>query len=495
MKLSAIVKDSIYVPPEWDRDVNDIHADSRDVNNGDLFIARAGSAAHGAAYIARAIEAGASVIIEEGADCFRCEAGGVPVYPAENIKTKLPQWLANRYSSVAEMTLYAVTGTNGKSSVTQFIAQLANALGKQCGVVGTLGNGIWPELQATRNTTPDICVVYRMLNEFAEAGADAAALEVSSHGLDQGRVAGLNFDVAVLTNLTQDHLDYHGDMESYFAAKAALFTTGVAKAAVICTDDSYGQRLQAMSGVPANCFSLAAARTEEQIGNQADISYRNIELTDQGLTAELNTPWGSSNLTVPLMGDFNIANVAAAISALSLMGLSFNKLVAAAGNLQSVEGRMALYTCEGKAKAVVDFAHTPDALENVIRALNSQTEELSVVFGCGGDRDRTKRSLMADAAGGAKNIWVADDNPRTESADQIFADIQQSSVASRFIFEHDRAVAITAAVAATPSDGVVLVAGKGHENYQEINGVKHSYSDAAVLESLGYRRAGGGHVA
>jgi len=487
MKLSAIVKNSIYVPPEWDRDVNDIHADSRDIKKGDLFIARSGSAAHGSDYVARAIEAGASVIIEEGADCFRCEAGGVPVYPADNIKSVLPQWLANRYSSVCDLSLYAVTGTNGKSSVTQFIAQLANALGKKCGVVGTLGNGIWPELHATRNTTPDICVVYRMLNEFAEAGAEAAALEVSSHGLDQGRVAGLNFDVAILTNLTQDHLDYHGDMESYFAAKAALFTTGMAKAAVISTHDVYGQRLLSMPGVPETCLSLAS--------EQGDILYRNIDLAEEGLTAELNTPWGKGNLNVPLMGDFNVANVAAAISALSLTGVAFNELLSAAKNLQSVEGRMALYTCEGKAKAVIDFAHTPDALENVIRAVSTQATELSVVFGCGGDRDRSKRSLMADAAASAKNVWVADDNPRTESSEQIFADIKKSPAATRFIFEHDRTAAITAAVAATSASGIVLVAGKGHENYQEINGVKHNYSDAAVLESLGYRRAGGSHVA
>ena len=488
MKLSQIVATDMFLPPEWDRDVNHIVTDSRDVAAGDLFIARAGSGEHGEKYIDAALAAGAAAVVADGDMAFRCATGGVPVFTTPGVRAALSQWLSRRYRNAADVQLIGVTGTNGKSSVTQYCAQLLAAMNSACGVIGTLGNGLWPDLQPTRNTTPDICLSYRLLDELGVQGAAAAALEVSSHGLHQGRVAGLQFAVAVLTNVTQDHLDYHGDMEAYFAAKAQLFTSGIAASAVINIDDSYGRRLWNSEARPEHAISVGRS-------DGAMLRYSDVQFTAQGMTAVLNSPWGSLSLNVGLIGEFNIANTVAAIAALTMLGHDFSALVKAAGKLQPVAGRMELYIAPEKPLAVIDFAHTPDALSNVIAAVGNAGREVTVVFGCGGDRDRSKRPLMVQAVANAMRVWVADDNPRTENPEQIFADIRQAEASRNFTFEHERSAAISAAVAATPQDGIVVIAGKGHETYQEILGVRHSYSDDSALRALGYRKAGGDHVA
>lgn len=488
MRLSAVVGQDMTIPPEWDRDVQHIRIDSRDVATGDLFIARKGSAGHGADYISQAIAQGAVAILEEGGDVFRCEfpqgSAPVPVFGIESLGQHLSGWLATRYHRVRDSQLFAVTGTNGKSSVTQFIAQLAARCEAACGVVGTLGNGVWPALEATRNTTPDITVTYRLLDTFIDAGAAMAALEVSSHGLDQGRVDGLHFDTAVLTNLTQDHLDYHGDMDSYYGAKARLFTEGRAQAALINIDDEYGRRLVNEAGLPETVLTFG-------VSDDADICVQDAALNSVGQRAWLTTPWGEGELIIPMLAPFNLVNMAAAIGVLAQQGFNLNDLLAHAQHVMPVAGRMALYTRENSAKAVIDFAHTPDALANVVAALRTENIPLTCVFGCGGERDRAKRPLMAEAAAQADQVWVTDDNPRSESPEQITNDICQFSGAVDFRFERDRQAAITAAIEATSANGIVLVAGKGHENTQEIAGVKHSYSDEAVLLSLGYQAAGG----
>jgi UDP-N-acetylmuramoyl-L-alanyl-D-glutamate--2,6-diaminopimelate ligase len=489
MKISEMTAGTMFMPPEWDREFNHIHSDSRDIRPGDLFVARKGHASHGQEYISAAIDAGAVAVFSENAEMFRCESGNVPVFPVTDLEQQLPVWLQKRYPGFSSLTLYGVTGTNGKSSVTQFIAQLAAASGKRCGVVGTLGNGFFPDFEETKNTTPDICVVYRLLDQFFEAGAGCAALEVSSHGLHQGRVAGLVFDVAVLTNITQDHLDYHGDMANYFAAKAALFDKEKTKSAVINIDDEYGSRLLNMPDLCGHYLTLSSLKN-----NRADVLFDKIVATENGMKAELHTPWGTDDVYLPLLGEFNVANLAAAVTALAVTGEDFNKLLVKAETLQPVAGRMALYTKPGACKAVVDFAHTPDAIAVAINSLTPLSKSISLVFGCGGDRDRTKRPLMASAAALADKVWLTDDNPRTESAEQIFNDVSDSPDASDFTYIHDRASAITAAIEATPEDGVLMIAGKGHENYQDIMGVKQKYSDEAVLLSLGYQRAGGGYA-
>ena len=487
MKLSQIVGDALYIPPEWDRDVAHLITDSRDVQSGDLFIARAGLSQHGSAFIDAAVAAGAAAVIAEGEAPFRCAANGVPVFGIEAVSKHLVSWLQSRYPLALEARLVGVTGTNGKSSVTQYVAQLLDSAGEKCAVIGTLGNGIWPELAPTRNTSPDICVTYRLLHDMQAQGARYAALEVSSHALEQGRVDGLSFAVAVLTNITQDHLDYHGTMEAYFQAKAKLFRGDRTAAAVINTDDEWGQRLWGYPGRPVNAVSLGQ--------NDADVLYHSLHATAEGMKATLDSRWGRAELSLSLAGDFNVANAAAAISVLVLLGFDYDAVTLAAAELRPVAGRMELYVAAGQPAAVVDYAHTPDALDNVIAALQHDDTPVTLVFGCGGDRDRSKRPLMADAASAAAQVWVTDDNPRNEDPEQIFADIRQSQYADEFEFLHDRAEAIRAALNGTPQQGVLLIAGKGHEDYMDIRGVRHPYSDEAVLRQLGYQKAGGAHAA
>jgi UDP-N-acetylmuramoyl-L-alanyl-D-glutamate--2,6-diaminopimelate ligase len=474
MKLSQIVAPELFIPPEWDRDVNHLVVDSRDVSAGDVFIARAGSQQHGSEYLDMAAERGAACALQEGGPVFALHQQ-LPVFGVETL-TALPQWLQRCYTRASAVALLAVTGTNGKSSVTQYIAQLSQQLQQPCGVLGTLGNGVWPELQPTRNTTPDLSVIMRSLDAMA-SDASLAAMEVSSHGLDQGRVQGLAFDVAVMTNLTQDHLDYHGDMDSYFAAKQRLFTEFDLQAAVIGVDDDYGRQLAKAD--------LSCQRIVTVGRNDADVSYQ-IQPCDNGMQARVQSPWGTSELWLPLAGEFNVSNALLAMTALAVRGADWQALVAAAAQLQPVAGRMERYRDPQGREAIIDFAHTPEALATVLQAVSGQFNKLSLVFGCGGDRDRGKRPLMAAAAAQADCVWLTDDNPRFEDPAQIFTDVLSEPKAHSFIQQHDRRLAISDAIARLlPGDGVII-AGKGHEPYQDIQGTQHPYSDAEVLRQLGF---------
>ena len=484
MNISDLIAGDFFMPPEWDRAFNHIVIDSRDVQPGDLFVARRGHNAHGEQHISDAVERGAVAVLAEGDQGFRCEwtaeGDSVPVFIQPEVATHLTAWLHRRYPLDA-MHLIAVTGTNGKSSVTQYIAQLASACDESCGVLGTLGNGRWPDLKPTRNTTPDLTVILQNLNALQQQQVNLVAMEVSSHGLAQQRVAGLNFDVAILTNLTQDHLDYHGTMADYFAAKRRLFTDYGVRKAVINIDDKYGCRLAADADVAADIITFGHS-------SEADVQYRALSMAADGMTAQLTSPWGEAEFRLPLIGEFNLANAVAAVCALAAHGMDFQTLISALPTLHPVAGRMELYVKDNSPLAVVDFAHTPDALINVLQALKPWQRQITCVFGCGGDRDRAKRPLMAEAAvQHADQVWLTDDNPRTEDPQQIFADALAGS--KDIAQQHDRKTAIAEAIANTNPDGIVLIAGKGHENYQEINGVKLPYSDASVLAALGYQAA------
>lgn len=476
MKLSELVGPELFVPPEWDREVKHLLVDSRDVAAGDVFIARQGSSGHGQDYVQAAIKQGAvAVIVEQGA-AFQC-IDGVPVFGIGHLQA-LPEWLQRRYPEVQQVDLIGVTGTNGKSSVSHYIAQLSTLLHKPCAVLGTLGNGVWPDLVASRNTTADLSVIMRGLAELSHS-ASLAAMEVSSHGLDQGRVAGLSFDVAIMTNLTQDHLDYHGDMQSYFQAKQRLFTDYAVNTAVICVDDDYGRRL---------ADSPLAANKVVTVGRSgADVCFE-ILPRDSGMAAMVRSPWGDAELWLPLAGDFNVSNALLAMVALASRGYDWRQLVHAARQLQPVSGRMERYRDAAGREAIIDFAHTPEALVTVLNASRGQFKRLLLVFGCGGDRDRSKRAPMARAAAtGADQVWLTDDNPRFEDPQQIFADVLQEPAAQPFIQQHDRRAAITAAIAELEQGDGVIIAGKGHEPYQDICGEKRPYSDAEVLAELGFK--------
>mgnify|MGYP001367918569 CR=1 FL=1 len=487
MALSRIVGQDLFVPPEWDRICRHLVLDSRDVNAGDLFVARAGSQARGQDYIAAALAAGAVAVLEEGEFGFRCEVGGVPVFSVPDLSARLSGWLLRRYATALELPLLAVTGTNGKSSTVQYVAQLLSVLGKGCGVIGTTGNGVWPRLEPTRNTTPDLATTLRMLETMQEQGAMLAAMEVSSHGLDQGRVAGLSFAVAAITNITQDHLDYHGTMEAYEAAKWRLFSDYPLGQAILNIDDPRIAAMLAAVGTSVPGLTLSCHQA-------ADIMIREPSFSSGCMAARLLTPWGEAVVTVPLIGGFNLVNAVMAIAMLAAAGLDFDALVAAAATLRPVDGRMELYVRDGSPSVVVDFAHTPDALTTVMDALRPWNRPVTLVFGCGGERDRGKRPLMTLAALAADQVWLTDDNPRREDPDQIWADALAVDGSERVQREHDRRLAIRSALVATAADGLLVIAGKGHENYQEIAGVRHPYRDADVLQELGYQRAGGGHV-
>lgn len=487
MKLSALVQNLFFLPPEWDRDFQQLASDSRDIQAGDVFLALPGLHGHGEEFINKAIEQGAVAVLAAGESAFRCvftDAGqSVPIFYAPEIASAWRELLLRRYP--VDMTLYAVTGTNGKSSVSQYIAQLYELCGTPCGVLGTLGNGRVHALKPTRNTTPDFTVLVRELNYLHEQGVNFAALEVSSHGLQQGRVTGLNFKAGVFTNLSQDHLDYHHNMADYFAAKRRLFTEFDLPLAVINIDDEYGQALAQDPQIRAQKITYGAHI-------DAQVRFQLLALDTRGMHAELRTPWGVGQLTLPLIGEFNLANACAAIAVLAAQGLDFSLLCEQARKLKPVAGRMELYVKDQAPMAVVDFAHTPAALSNVLGALKPWQRHLTTVFGCGGDRDRSKRPLMLEAVLAlSDSLIVTDDNPRTENPEQIFADIMQNHLG--IACEHNRRQAITLAIKQTPAEGIVLIAGKGHEDYQDIQGVKHPYSDAQVLAELGYQPLGVSH--
>lgn len=489
MKLSQLIANDFYLPLEWDREFEHIVTDTRQLKKGDLFIARQGLAEHGSQYIDQAIEKGAVAVLAEGEMGFESKESPffprVPVFYAEEVATHLPQWLARRYP-LADMSLIAVTGTNGKSSVSQYIAQLSSASQQACAVLGTLGNGIWPELQETTNTTADLAVIRRHLSDYQEQKVALAALEVSSHGLQQNRVAGLSFSTAVMTNLSQDHLDYHGTMEAYLAAKKQLFTDYNIQHALINVDDEYGKQLAQDQAIQVPVVTYGSCK-------EADVRYQLLAFDKDGLHAEVRSPWGNAMLVLPLMGEFNVANAVAAIAALTLQGFDFEQLCQQAGQLRPVAGRMELYQRANSPLVVIDFAHTPDALANVLLALKPWQRQLTTVFGCGGDRDRSKRPLMMQTALEHSDcVWLTDDNVRFEDPQQIFADALTGGFTEHQ--EHDRARAIAAAISAAAADGIVLVAGKGHEGYQDIQGTKHAYSDKATLLALGYSAVGGMHA-
>ncbi len=474
-------------------EIRHLVTDSRDLHVGDAFIALPGATMDGRQFVQSALGQGAAVVLI-GGDTFSvqpvsqgddpvCADGWVVAVP--DIGACLIHWLKCRYVAAQTVALIAVTGTNGKSSVTQYIAQLATDLGTPCGVIGTLGNGVWPQLNPTRNTTPGLPIVYRALDDMARQGVTLAAVEVSSHGLDQGRVAGFQFDVAVLTNLTQDHLDYHGTMAHYAATKKRLFTDYDVKTALINIDDRYGQTL-VDDGLPGNVLTFAQ-------GDHVSASLRWTagRLASSGMTGQLASPWGSEPLQVSLVGQFNLSNVTAAIGSLASMGLPFSGLVDSARRLRPVNGRMELYVHDSLPAVVVDFAHTPDALDNVLGALSALGSSISLVYGCGGDRDRTKRPLMTRIAlAYADSVWLTDDNPRYEDPEQIWQDALDVDGSDTIHRVHDRADALREAIRQADFGSLVVVTGKGHEDYQEINGEKLPHSDPLTLRELGYSPVG-----
>lgn len=483
-----------------------ITADSRQVQAGSLFLAYPGARSDGRDYIAQAIQSGATAVVWERQLDGKSDFVWNPDWQVSNIgvaglKHQVGQIAAEYYQHPSDkLTMIGVTGTNGKTSVSQWIAQCLTLLGKKSAVLGTIGNGILAAdagnqpntLAEASNTTPDAILLQGMLAGFVQQQADAVVMEVSSHGLDQRRVNGVRFDIAVLTNLSRDHLDYHETMEDYAAAKQKLFEWEGLSVAVLNIDDAFGQAL--VSSFQASSHkNQAKSCVTYGLQGAADISASNLQLHQQGLSMLVTTRQGTAELTAPVLGRFNAYNVLAVLATLLALDISLPDALAAIAQIKPVTGRMQQFGGGELPLVVVDYAHTPDALEKVLSTLKEQIQheplpasqrqaKLVCVFGCGGDRDAGKRPLMGCVASQlADAVIVTSDNPRSEAPAAIIHDIV-SGMTTGFLIEPDRAAAIRKAVQSANRGDIVLVAGKGHENYQEISGVKTPFSDAQVAQ-------------
>ncbi|MGN2254495.1 UDP-N-acetylmuramoyl-L-alanyl-D-glutamate--2,6-diaminopimelate ligase [Frateuria sp. GZRe12] len=452
--------------------------DSRQVRPGEAFIALNGTRTHGIAFAAEAVARGAALVLAE-APTVAGFTPGVPVLWIEHLHARLGEIAARFYDHPSRaLRIVGVTGTNGKTSTVQMITQALSRLGHTAASIGTLGAGLFGALDDGERTTPDAISVQRLLARFRDQGATHVAMEVSSHALEQGRVGAVDFEVAAFTNLTRDHLDYHGTMEAYGAAKARLFAWPGLKAAAINVDDAFGHTLA--DRLPAGVRVLRTS-----IVGGADVGARAIATSAEGLAFELVTPWGAHAIRSPLLGRFNVANLLAVVACLGALGEPFARVVEAVQTLVPVNGRMNRLGGDGRRPlVVVDYAHTPDALEQALTALRAHCAgRLICVFGCGGERDAGKRPQMGEIAERLADVAiVTDDNPRGEDGDAIVAQIRAGMQRPAAI-ERDRAAAIGTAIARAGADDVVLIAGKGHETYQEGAAGKRPFDDLAVARA------------
>jgi UDP-N-acetylmuramoyl-L-alanyl-D-glutamate--2,6-diaminopimelate ligase len=453
--------------------------DSRALAPGDAFLALAGARTHGLQHAASAAAAGASVVlfeppVPEGLDA---PAGAVAV---PRLRARQAE-LANRFYGEPShaLAVTGVTGTNGKTSFVQLLAQALTLRGAVAGSIGTLGAGLHGQLAAGERTTPDVIAVHRVLASLRDAGATHVAMEVSSHALDQGRVDGVAFRVAVFTNLTRDHLDYHVTMAAYGEAKAKLFSWPSLQAVVVNLDDPFGPGLMA-AATPAARRIGVSSRGHAQAGLQAQY----VALTPGGLNLDLVEDGRRYEVRSPLLGRFNVDNLLAVAGALRALDVPLAEVAALLPRLAPVDGRMNRVGGEGgQPLVVVDYAHTPDALQQALSSLREHTPgRLTCVFGCGGERDVGKRRQMAAIAqAGADRVIVTDDNPRHEDGDAIVADILAGFTRRDAVqVQRNRAAAIALALDGAGAGDVVLVAGKGHEAYQDIAGIRHPFNDLQV---------------
>jgi UDP-N-acetylmuramoyl-L-alanyl-D-glutamate--2,6-diaminopimelate ligase len=490
LTLSALLQGIIELKPEADLSITGMSLDSREIQPGDLFLACAGLNHDGASFIDAAINNGAVAVLWETQPgiqaiplTYRPTATGktVPVIAIPNLSEQAGI-LADRFYGQPSRALFicGVTGTNGKTSVSQFLAHTQNA-DAPAGIIGTLGHGLYQHLEAGRHTTPDAVTVHRWLAELREQGAASVAMEVSSHALDQGRVNGVLFDCAVFTNLSRDHLDYHGDMRSYAAAKAGLFKVPGLRYAVINSDDPTGRELLASlpNTLKALCYGLEAE-------HQPDVLGKCLSLSSDGVEVEVLTSQGKGRFHSRLLGRFNISNLLAVLAVLLLSGIPLQGALARLATVKPVAGRMETFGGGAKPLVIIDYAHTPDALEQVLKALREHCQgRLWCVFGCGGDRDAGKRPLMgAIAESLADDVILTNDNPRSEDPEQILAEIKHGIANPKSLHtEADRRQAIALAIMQAKPGDVVLIAGKGHETWQQIGEAKLPFSDIDEVKS------------
>ncbi|MDD5271561.1 MAG: UDP-N-acetylmuramoyl-L-alanyl-D-glutamate--2,6-diaminopimelate ligase [Methylovulum sp.] len=483
MNLHALLDGLVPAPPPelailW---VNGLALDSRQIRPGDTFIALNGSQQHGLSHAGQAIAQGAPLILYDPAGngaALATTITAVPTLAIDGLSDNLGQLAARFYGQPSQkMAVIGITGTNGKTSCSQFLAQTLDA----CGIIGTLGWGEWGQLAKTANTTPDALAVQQLLANLQSQGKQAVAMEVSSHGLAQGRINGVNFKGVVFTNLTHDHLDYHGTMEAYLEAKLLLLKQPGLEFVVINLDAEGSGRM--LAETPASAVIWGVSRHGKTLAKGETLQVSNSYAHADGL--ELTVAWRSVRETIkaPLYGDFNVENVLLVLAAMLAMGEPFGLAIEKLARLQAICGRMECFGGTQQPLVFVDYAHTPDALDKVLRSARKHCQgALWVVFGCGGNRDSGKRPLMGACAGQrADYVIVTDDNPRFEDSASIVKDILAGCDASKTEVLANREQAIHSAIARASEEDCIVVAGKGHEDYQDIQGVKYPFSDQQIV--------------
>ncbi|MCB1924277.1 MAG: UDP-N-acetylmuramoyl-L-alanyl-D-glutamate--2,6-diaminopimelate ligase [Gammaproteobacteria bacterium] len=476
---------------EWARHcaVNAVALDSRELSHDGLWLALQGTRGHALEHFDEARKRGAVAVLAEPAgnwdrDRIAALAGDVPVIAVPGLRRQAGEIAARFFGQAAQaMRIVGITGTNGKTSVASFLAQ-ALSTRVPTAMLGTVGNGFPGELEPSTHTTLDAVNLHATFERLFARGARAVAMEVSSHALDQERVAGVPFHTAVFTNLTRDHQDYHGSMQAYADAKKRLFRVPGLSVAVINTDDAVGARLA--SEVRPRVFTVCVGSGSEVVR----LGDRYVHLVDivsraDGLRVRFESSWGAGELQTHLLGRFNAMNLCLALAVLLAWDMPATAALQTLARVQAVAGRMMTFVAPHRPRVVVDYAHTPDALEQALSALRGHVAgRLVCVFGCGGDRDRGKRPQMGEVARRlADEIVITDDNPRNEDPRQIVADVLSGMDGRENVrIEHDRAVAIQSSIADAGPDDLVLVAGKGHEDYQESAGQRRAFSDIEQVQ-------------
>ena len=491
--LSELLSGLLDVPSAQDRRIDGITQDSRQVQPGWLFMAVPGISRDGRAYIADAVARGATAVVLEAGGGVIIPDSPVPIFKLRNLRMCVGV-IADRFfdSPSRRLFIIGVTGTNGKTTCTQLLAQVLDQASARCGLIGTLGNGFPDALQAGSHTTPDAVRLHELLADFVRAGATHVCMEVSSHALEQGRVEGVRFSGAIFTNLTRDHLDYHGDMAAYAAAKARLFDFDGMRFAVINNGDAFGQALIGKLAGRVKTLSFGF--------EQGEVRALTVRPLPSGLELKVITATGLVHLHSRLLGRFNAENLLAVLAALVAMDLDLAEVSARLEQIKPIAGRMERFGGGTHLPlVVVDYAHTPDALEKVLSALREHARgKLWCVFGCGGDRDRGKRPMMGKLAETlADVVVVTSDNPRHEPPEQIIADIVagmtpahspgklgKNPLNEKVKIMPDRAEAIRFALAQAQADDIVLLAGKGHEDYQQIGDRRLPFSDRRFVRDL-----------
>lgn len=491
MLMSVLMNGVADVLPEDDREIGSIQIDSRLIGESDLFVAMPGTISHGISYLAEVVDAGASCVV------FDKEAGVEFQDLLNKYQEQVVLISVNSINEVAgiiidrfydhpscQMQVVGITGTDGKTSVSRFIAQVMNDDMKSA-VIGTTGNGLWGDIKEAAHTTPDVLSLHQLMLNLKDHGAELVSMEVSSHGIDQQRIAGVEIETAVLTNVSRDHLDYHGSEENYRQVKKQLFRQKSVKNIVLNLDDVTGSELREELESEKNVWGYSLNNSSHGLKNSVYVESLDVE--GDGYRLDVVTPAGKADLYVPLLGRFNVSNVLSVLCVMLINKIELKTAVKKIAGLKTAPGRMEVFSAKAKPSVVVDYAHTPKALELALLAVSEHcTGKLWCVFGCGGDRDTGKRPLMGMVAERlSSRVILTNDNPRSEKGSVIIEQILSGFNNQKNVdVITDRHEAIQYACENAAADDVVLLAGKGHEEFQIIGTNKKSFSDRREVRRI-----------